>query len=283
MNEIKCFVFFNHKIIRCKLFTILSSPKILILLPLRTLDTIIGEDFTELKEVDSTNNYAMACIKNDGAKHGSAWFAHAQTAGKGQRGKRWEALRSENILLSLAIKPHSIRVLRQFELSAGMALATIDFLNNHIAGFKIKWPNDIYWGDTKAAGILIENVIKGKNWQWAVVGIGININQVTFDSSIKNPISLKQITGNNYNTVTLAKELCNYIQKRYLQLKFKPFEEMLQQYNCALYKLNKEVLLKENNKINKYFIKRVTETGLLVAEDSEKKIKEFREAEWMFK
>ncbi|MGI9137851.1 MAG: biotin--[acetyl-CoA-carboxylase] ligase, partial [Sediminibacterium sp.] len=72
---------------------------------------------------------------------------------------------------------------------------------------KIKKPNDIYWRDRKAGGILIENIVRGNIWTWAVIGIGVNINQTQFSNDAGNPVSLKQITGKNWDVKSLQKKL----------------------------------------------------------------------------
>ena len=137
-----------------------------------------GSFFTILDTVDSTNNYAMARIDDGLAKHGMVWFANEQTAGKGQRGKEWASEKGKNIAMSLVLSPEQLKLTSQFHLSAAVALACFEFLSGYIDGeAKIKWPNDLFWRDRKAGGILIENKLQGKTWKWAVVGIGININQ----------------------------------------------------------------------------------------------------------
>ena len=86
------------------------------------------------------------------------------------------------------------------------SLPAYDFFNFYaIDETSIKWPNDIYWRDRKAGGILIENILQGKKWKFAIVGIGININQTLFPASLPNPVSLKQITGKTFNVVELGK------------------------------------------------------------------------------
>ena len=140
------------------------------------------EMFTVLDTVDSTNNYAMAQAHAGLAIHGSAWFAKEQTAGKGQRGKQWESRRGENIAISIVFMPTGLRPDQLFMLSVAVSLGCYDFFTA-AAGNKtsVKWPNDIFWGDRKAGGILIENIIQGNTWKYAVIGIGININQIEFN------------------------------------------------------------------------------------------------------
>ena len=197
------------------------------------------EHLTILPTVDSTNNYAMAQVRAGLAKQGDAFFALDQTAGKGQRGKGWQTESGNNIILSLVLQPLWLPIVQQFRLNSAVALGCFDLFTSYAGKeTKIKWPNDIYWRDRKAGGILIENIVgQGKTglayevdshsqtqgnqqkintpvsalWQWSIVGIGINVNQTHFPDHLPNPVSLKQITGRQSEVITLARELCSHI------------------------------------------------------------------------
>lgn len=241
----------------------------------------IGKPFTELEAVDSTNNYAMAAAKNGTAKWGEAWFAHRQLQGKGSRGKSWDTGASENIALSVLLQPQPFFFSESFLLTATVALAVYDLFNHYAAGdASIKWPNDIYWRDRKAAGILIENNFRGSDWQWSVAGMGLNINQTVFDPAILNPVSLKQITGKTYDTVTLAKELCHYLQIRYEQLQ-QDKDGIMAGYNHALYKRDEEVTLKKGSIIFRGIVRQVKKDGSLEVENNLQPDFTFGEIEWL--
>src|SRR5690242_12101775 len=121
-----------------------------------------GEPLIALPEVDSTNNYAMARIAEGPVKEGTTWFAWKQTAGKGQRGRPWQSQPGENVLLSTVLRPFRLLPSQQFMLSAAVALGVSDLVSMYAgAAVKIKWSNDVYIGDKKAGGVLIENVIRG--------------------------------------------------------------------------------------------------------------------------
>ena len=140
--------------------------------------------------MDSTNNYAMAMVQKGVATTGDAVFAMEQTSGKGRRGKIWKSKKAQNILLTILAQMQWLPVQQQFHLRMGIALACHDFFSKYSKeNIKIKWPNDIFINDRKAGGILIENVIKGNLWQWAIIGIGLNINQENFEKEkIKNDL-----------------------------------------------------------------------------------------------
>ena len=93
----------------------------------------------------------------------------------------------------------------------------------------IKWPNDLYWRDRKAGGILVENIFRGSTWEWSIVGIGLNINQVKFPENLTNPVSFRQITGKTFQVLELSKELCFHLQQTWEDL-LTAGDEMLQTF-----------------------------------------------------
>jgi BirA family biotin operon repressor/biotin-[acetyl-CoA-carboxylase] ligase len=238
----------------------------------------------ELTVVESTNIYAMERLQANLAVHGTAFFAHHQTAGKGQRGKTWVAEPDSNIAMSVVIDCSFLLLAKQFPLSVMVAVACHDLFNKYATGETfIKWPNDIYWRDRKAGGILIENQVRGNEWPASVVGIGMNINQTLFSEALKNAVSLKQITGKYYDPVTLAKELCECLERRYVQLKNGGFDDLLVYYNCHLFKRGEKVRLKNNSVAFYCTIKGVSENGDLLVSNAPKECFRFGEVEWVLK
>ena len=239
----------------------------------------IGNPLIILESVDSTNNYAMAKVHAGLAKHGDTYFAMTQTAGKGQRGKSWKSGSGENIILSCTIQPPLFLLTNQFMLSITIALSCYDFVNHYVqSGTTIKWPNDIYWRDRKAGGILIENRLQGNDWQYAVAGIGININQTTFSADLINPVSLQQITGNTYDVVTMAKKLCSFIQARF---ELHTSHNLLEEYNSRLYKTGEKVLLKVKDTVFETLIKGVNDKGQLMTYNKKEALFNWGEVEWV--
>jgi BirA family transcriptional regulator, biotin operon repressor / biotin---[acetyl-CoA-carboxylase] ligase len=249
--------------------------------------------FIELQSVDSTNNYARRLINEGLARHGMAVFAHQQTAGKGQRNKRWISEPGANIILSIIIRPESLQVSQIFPLSVSTILAVYELFSKY-AGDRtsIKWPNDLYWQDRKAGGILIENIISGQKdhtreteseparWLWSILGIGININQTSFPSELENPVSMKQITGDDHDPIGLANELCSIVNERYAELTNGGFTSQLQLYNSHLYKKGLPVKLKQGSRNFEAVIDGVNTEGQLVARHAIEEKFSFGEIEW---
>ena len=189
--------------------------------------------------------------------------------------------------MSILVDPGSLLLSQQFQLSACVAVSVHEFLMKYAGeDTKIKWPNDLYWQDRKAGGILIESIVSshesgGGSWDWAIVGIGININQTSFPPDLLNPVSLKQITGKNFDPVIMAKELCVILNKRYNQLIQDGFEEIYTRYNDQLYKRDTAVKLKKDNRVFEVLIKHISPAGKLVTEHAIEEEFDFGEIEWM--
>lgn len=152
-----------------------------------------------LDAVPSTNTYART-LDNDPDHRPLVVITDNQTAGRGQRGNTWESEPGKNLTFTLVLYPTYINAAHQFELSMLVSLGIVNALRTYVPApgqLKIKWPNDIYYADSKLCGILIENTIHEGRLQRTLAGIGININQTTFRSDAPNPISLKQIAGHD--------------------------------------------------------------------------------------
>ena len=241
-----------------------------------------NELFSILDKVDSSNNYAMAQIQEGMAKHGQAWFAKEQYAGRGQRGKTWESLPGGNIILSIVVQPAKVFNGKPFLLSALVAGSCCELFTAEAGrDIKIKWPNDIYWRDRKTGGILIENIYKGKEWLWAVIGIGMNINQETFDGAQLHAASLKQITGKTYDPAELAKQLHQSLLKEINSVTENSLPGIINFYNEHLYKKNEEVQLKKETAVFRTTVKKVNEYGQLITEDTVLRAFEFGEVSWV--
>ena len=243
----------------------------------------IGHAFIELQSVDSTNNYAMAQAAEGRAAHGTLFFAHEQWAGKGQRGRSWTSTPGENIVLSAVLEPLALQPSQAFSLSICVALACHDLFSRYAGpgSTSIKWPNDLYWNDRKAGGILIENHFQGERWPLAIAGMGININQVEFPETARNPVSLRQITGRTFHAVELARELGSCLDQRYSALIGGGAATQLQEYNTLLYRRGQTVRLKKDSAVFETVVQGVSPRGELLTRDVMERGFSFGEVEWI--
>jgi len=254
----------------------------------------IGHAFIELQSVDSTNNYAMAEATEGRAKHGTLFFAWEQWAGKGQRGRSWTSTPGENIVLSAVLEPLALQPAQAFSLSVCVALACHDLFSRYAGpgSTSIKWPNDLYWNDRKAGGILIENHFQGDRWPLAIAGMGININQVEFPATARNPVSLRQITGRTFRAADLARELGTCLDQRYSALigtdaatntspTIGGAATQLLEYNTLLYRRGQTVRLKKDTAVFETIVQGVSARGQLLTHDVMDREFSFGEVEWV--
>jgi len=201
-----------------------------------------------LSEVDSTNAYAREILKKfPSIQEGTTIVAGFQTSGTGQDGKAWESHKEQNLLLSIIVHPDFLQPDQLFYLNISIALAVFDFIESfYIKDSKIKWPNDIYVGNKKIAGLLIHNDLEFNRIRNSIIGIGININQDNFNTDIPNPVSLKNILKKETDVNVCLENLLDYIENRYNMLKNKDFEKLFSQYHDALYLLGQETLFLDN-------------------------------------
>lgn len=252
------------------------------------METIIGYRLHVLSSVDSTNNYAMEKIRAGQAAHGTVYMAMEQTAGKGQRGKKWLTEPGSNIIMSVVLNTDSLPTDLQFLLSASIALGCCEFFKvfTKDGNTRIKWPNDIYWHDRKAGGILIENRIQAgsgsKHWHWSVAGIGININQTTFREEIAGQaVSLRQITGQSENILELIPQLCAILNRRWEELSALNSARIMEEYNQNLYKRGESVMLKFREQIREIRVVGVDPSGYLICRDTSEHRFAVGEVEWV--
>ena len=181
-------------------------------------------------------------------------------------------------MMSVVLQTNDYRLEKTYAFNAVVAVACCSFLQN-ISGenFKIKWPNDLMWRDRKAGGILIENIIRGNDWLWSVVGTGLNINQHKF-TNIDTAVSVRQITGKTYDVVELAKQLQNCL----IEAVEKSASGNMAVYNELLYKKGEQVTFKKDSIVFTGIVDHVDEYGQLYLSDHPESIS-FGEVRWLLR
>ena len=187
-------------------------------------------------------HFPITASTNDDARdekyhEGDVVWADYQTAGRGQRGHEWHSRKGENLTFSVVLEPTFVPIAEQFSVSEVVALSLVDMLSEYGIGARIKWTNDIYVGDRKLVGILIEHSLSSTTLRRTIVGIGINVNQTEFDPSIPNPVSMAQLLGKELNAEEVLKCFLKHLQRNYEALR--EMQNLLhQRYNSLLYRLN---------------------------------------------
>lgn len=150
-------------------------------------------------ELDSTNVWLYDKISEKNDISDTVVVAAHQTAGRGMDKNRWESEKGKNLLFSIALNVNYLEAENQFKISQAVSVAIVETLSQFIDNQRlfVKWPNDIYFGDKKLAGMLIQNTIEGRMMGTSIIGIGLNVNQIEFSTDIPNPISLRMIAEEN--------------------------------------------------------------------------------------
>lgn len=186
-----------------------------------------------LKEVDSTNRW----LREHRGEEDMAVWADYQTAGRGCGSNSWESETGQNLLFSVLLHPREVPAASQFILSMANALALRDALAELVGDVTIKWPNDIYWRDRKICGTLIETTIRNGSIATCIIGTGINVNQQLFRSDAPNPVSLRQILGQEADREKLLHSVLSHIGQQMLLVRQGEWEPVRTRYRCHLYRM----------------------------------------------
>lgn len=167
--------------------------------------------------------------------------ADFQTSGRGQVGNSWESERGRNLLLSVYARPQGVDVARQFIVSMAVSLAVAETAAALLPSalrdsVRIKWPNDIYAGDSKMSGILVENRLRGRLIADTVIGVGLNLNQEVFLSPAPNPVSTKNLGAAEADVAAVADALIAALRLRLAMADEGDDAEIMRLYWSRLYR-----------------------------------------------
>lgn len=233
-----------------------------------------------LEQTTSTNDDAReACYR-----HGDVIWAELQTAGRGQRGHVWHSPRGENLTFSAVLEPTFLPANEQFLLSEIVTLALTDVFAQYGVDTRIKWTNDIYAGDRKLVGMLIEHVLSGGRLVRTIAGIGINVNQTAFDPVLPNPVSLRQLTGRTFERREVLDAFLDALERRYVRLETGDCVGLQEEFRGRLYRLGERHLYRfPDGSTARAVIEGVRPTGALLLRHDDGLLREylFREVEFV--
>ncbi len=235
-----------------------------------------------LQTVDSTNRYLHDCPPV-GEEEMTVAVADYQTAGRGQGTNTWESEAGTNLLFSLMVHPCWMPVGRQFLLSMAGALALKETLDAYIDFVTLKWPNDMYWRDSKLSGTLIETTVNSRGIGRCIFGIGLNVNQREFRSDAPNPVSLYQLLGREIDREHLLHEILHAFEHYYELLRQGRYGEVSQRYHEALYRRSGFYRYRDKDGEFEGAIVEVEDDGHLILRDREGSIRSyaFKEVEFV--
>ena len=191
----------------------------------------------KLDAIDSTNSYLKDLIKDHAVKNWTVVIADNQTNGRGQLDNSWFSDRGKNLTFSILVKLDDLKVKHQYYLNYSISMALFNVLKYYIPKkLSVKWPNDILSANKKVSGILIENSIKNDTVNFAIIGIGLNVNQLNFPKDVTNATSLKNVLKKTIDKDELFNKILMEIQYQFVLIKQKKFHEIKKMYEDVLYK-----------------------------------------------
>lgn len=235
----------------------------------------------------STNTYLRELKGGDPEYDYEVAVASFQTAGRGQKGNTWESEAGKNLLFSILAHPDNLKVQEQFYISQAIALAVSDSVMaaigpEHAGNVSVKWSNDVYWKDFKMAGILIENTLQGTSILDTVVGVGLDVNQEVFVSDAPNPISLKNITGKDFDMEVLLQDIiARFIG--YMERPASERPEVDKAYRDRLYRRDGFHKFRDENGIFEARIEGIRPDGCLMLQtiSDEHRVYEFKQVQFI--
>jgi len=242
---------------------------------------IIGKVLDHQEKCVSTNSYAKTLIAKSKPLEGTVVITDNQTEGRGQFGNSWVSEAGQNIALSVIVYP-KLSADRQFYLSKVASLACVKALKSITnLDFEIKWPNDIYYGNLKVGGLLIENQLAGDQISNSVIGIGINLNQEAFDN-LPQATSITQLVRYVLNRKKCTAILLEHLDAAYLMLHQNRLIDIDMAYFEHLKSFKEAFAFIENGEQKKGFLQGVNMQGQLeVVVDGETRCFNFKEIEWV--
>jgi len=230
----------------------------------------------KLDATDSTNQFLKELILKKELGDFTVVTTEKQREGRGQMGSRWESEPGKNLTISVLKKFDDFSISNQFLLNICTSLAILDTLKGlSIADLSVKWPNDILSGTSKICGILIENILLGHQIQASIIGIGLNVNQVTFNTST-NASSLKLLLGRNLNRDAILRHILENLKIRFLEMEENNSNDLWEAYESHLFRKDKPATFKSpDGTIFMGFIRSISPQGKLLVELEDEVLKDF--------
>ena len=231
----------------------------------------------KLSATDSTNSFLKEMASNSVVENFTVVVTENQVKGRGQQGSVWESEVGKNLIFSVFVTFESLSVSDKKYLNYAVSLAVFEVLQQeNISGIAIKWPNDILSAKKKIGGILIENSLKGAKISSSVIGIGLNVNQTSFSSSLENASSLTLSSNRTFDLEQLLIEIVTSLKSKISLLNTKAFESIETSYLNVLYKKNIPTMFKDSyDVLFMGIIRGVSKDGKLQVELEDETFKEF--------
>ncbi len=230
----------------------------------------------KLNATDSTNNYLKSLAQSRTVDDYTVVVAREQFNGRGQMGAIWQSEAGKNLTFSLLKRLNGMAIEDRFQMNVCVSIAIMNALNKlHVPDLAIKWPNDILSGNSKICGILIENILLGNKIQASIIGIGLNVNQLTFDN-LENVSSLKLLLGKTLNLEELLHSIITHIEEKLSLLEERLNDKLWAIYQNLLFRKDKPSTFKDaKGELFMGFIRGVSREGKLLIALEDEVLEEF--------
>jgi BirA family transcriptional regulator, biotin operon repressor / biotin---[acetyl-CoA-carboxylase] ligase len=232
---------------------------------------LIGKTIVKLPSCPSTNDTALQMAKTGQGHEGTVIMTHKQTNGRGQMGNQWLTEEGKNLTFSIILEPKTFLIKDQFQLNILVSVAIVEALNEILgSGVMLKWPNDIYYAPKgmnkawKLGGMLIENIITGNQWTHAILGIGLNINQE--ELPMETAISLRNITGKEFDLEIVLSKILASIEEFYLSYTPGRADLLEKTYYKYLFRYHQKAMYQAGDEMFEGTITGVDKRGCLLIE-----------------
>ncbi|PWE01163.1 biotin--[acetyl-CoA-carboxylase] ligase [Marinilabilia rubra] len=223
----------------------------------------ITPEIIQPDKTESTSTFLKELLKQRFLPECSVVITNNQTAGRGQPGNKWESAPNKNLTFSMVFYPDQIHASHQFIISQTVSVAIAKAIEKYISPISIKWPNDIYLGNKKMGGILIENSLSGSTIDQSIIGIGLNINQEQFSEYLPNPTSVKLNSGKELPLSRVFREILEAIIEHYDLMLSENSMNITRDYFSHLYRKNEMGRYRDTKGEFKAEIKDIDKAGYL--------------------
>lgn len=223
-----------------------------------------------LEQTGSTNTYLRELAAGKEASEGTVVWTRQQTMGRGQGKNTWYSAPGMNLTFSILLEPRFMSPYQQFFLNKAVSLAILDLVKKELPSeilVSVKWPNDIYAGHQKIAGILIEHTVMGNTLSESILGIGINVNEIDFPETLPNPVSMRLLTGKEYELEAILELACEKLIRAYDRLRTGDFAEISKEFDAALYGIGKRTEFKTAGYSFRGMVSHVDDSGRLAVNE----------------
>lgn len=231
----------------------------------------------KLNAIDSTNSYLRKMSKKGGLDKWTVVSTEYQSEGRGQKGAVWQSEKGKNLICSILVQLNGFKAKDQFLLNCAVSLGIYKALSKYnLPKLSIKWPNDIMSVSKKLGGLLIENTLMKDEINHTIIGIGLNVNQLSFSVDLPFAVSIKQLINKELDKEVLLKEIVESIKLHFDMIDQKKHKELWLAYDQQLYRKNRPHMFKDQH--GKQFmgiIKGVSLQGLLIVENEQQIVKTY--------